>query len=171
MTFAKLVKELAKEFEAKAGKEHAATLTQLLKDHETDFQEAFSKKKSKKTENPDAPKRTNWQAVWTSNENGCRSYPDFKGALESLQKENGEMGRFELNKKLRQWADANNKYSEWQQWARERLEKEGKPVPPDTKTEAETAKTETETAKTESAPKDPKPKGKKAPAKKASATS
>ena len=79
----------------------------------------------------DRPKKTNWQAVWTSNDAGCHAYPEFKDQLEVFIKESPDLDRFSVNKNLRQWADSQNKYEEWKKWARDRLEAAGKPVPQD----------------------------------------
>ena len=97
-----------------------------------------SSKKSKKSsarirkngkETSDKPKKSNWQAVWSSNEYGCKKY--FNQQMEEISKQNPDLDRFGTYKLVRQWANENNRYAEWQDWAKVQLEKDGKPVPSD----------------------------------------
>jgi len=90
-------------------------------------------KKPPKTEKRDAPetlRRSNWQAIWTSNEYGCKAYEPFGDKLKTLSDEHKELPRFGINKMLREWAMSNGRYVEWQNWARERMEANNKQAPP-----------------------------------------
>lgn len=134
--YSKFSAKFVKAFESQAGtKEHSELLSKMLSEHEGGFKSVFVKSKQHKTTDTDAPKRSNWQAIWTSNENGCRSYPGFSQQLQSIEQANPTMQRFSVNKELRQWAINQGKYEEWQSWAKARLLSTGKPVPLDTKVE------------------------------------
>ena len=134
-SFTNLVTSLSQELQSRCADPNAATVvTAFLMSHEGDFQQHFTGKPAKKQRkskavDPDRKKTTNWQAVWTSNANGCRAYPEFQEQLKALEESNPTMGRFEINKQLRGWAGEHGHYQTWQDWARGRLVAEGKPVP------------------------------------------
>jgi len=150
--FTHLVTCIADELRVKGCDADAVTIcTTLLSNAEEKFQTHFTGKpgkkvRAKKERDPNAPKKTNWQAVWTSNANGCRAYPEFQTQLQSLETANPNMGRFEINKQLKAWAEEHSHYAGWQEWAKARLVAEGKPVPQDKTTEVTTTATEESTA-------------------------
>jgi hypothetical protein len=132
-----LINKIANQFKKKLTKdvdhsEVSNIFRSVLVEHEN---ELLGKRKAKK-KTSEGPKKSNWQAIWTSNSNGCRAYPEFKGELESIVKKNPEMDRFSINKQLREWANENNKYEGWKTWAAARLESEGKAVPQDKSTDS-----------------------------------
>lgn len=165
MSYTHLVTQIVNSLPAECDADTKTALTAVLVNAEAQMQQHFTgkgpkKQRKQRERDPDAPKKTNWQAVWTSNANGCRAYEPFAAQLQSLQTTNPTMGRFEINKQLKEWANGNGQYAAWQDWARERLVAEGKPVPVDKATNDESDVPEVAPA---AAPKPvPKPRGKKA---------
>jgi len=147
-TYTHLVTRFVQELQSKNADADTVTMVNaMLCNWESELQQHFTGKTTKKqrrvqNRDPNAPPRTNWQAVWTSNANGCRAYPEFQTHLQSIETANPNMGRFEVNKRLKEWANEHGHYAEWQEWAKARLIAEGKPVPQD-KASTETAVEET----------------------------
>lgn len=134
-SFTNLVTRFSQELATRCTDADAVTLvTTQLSNWESEFQQHFTGKPAKKQRkakeaDPNRKKTTNWQAVWTSNANGCRAYPEFQEHLKSLEDANPNMGRFEINKQLREWAGSQGQYTTWQDWAKQRLIAAGAPVP------------------------------------------
>ena len=153
MTYTSLVTRFVRNFQTHCTDADTVTvLTAQLNNWEGELKQHFtgkSKSKQSKSEQPVQeggevkPKRTNWQAVWTSNDFGCRGYPMFAEQLKTLESSEPKHGRFENNKLLKVWAHENNLYEGWQQWARDQLTAKGLPVPSDGKSDAATVQTET----------------------------
>lgn len=159
-TYVNLVTRMTQDFKSKCSDEDAATVfSGTLSKWETEMKQHFTgkpekKPRQKRERDPDAKPRTNWQAIWTSNKNGCSAYEPFHAQLEEIRssakhlaesreassdaegktdkKKNNETAPFRINKQLKEWARENNLYAQWQEWAKDRLVAEGKPVPPET---------------------------------------
>ena len=136
MSYTTLVTQLVGSLPAVCDADTRTVLTAALVNAEAQMQQHFTGKAPKKQRksrdrDPDAPKKTNWQAVWTSNANGCRAFDQFAEQLTALQTANPAMGRFEINKQLKEAVLANGQYAQWQEWAKARLVAEGKPIPMD----------------------------------------
>lgn len=134
MSFQKLIQTIATEFDSahEGSSNYGSKLKDLLTRHETDFQALYNKRsRSKKVKNPDAPKKTNWQAIWESSKYGCRAYSDFDAKLEELLKtvDDPKRQRFKINKLLKLWAVENQLYEQWLNWAKQQLLTDGKPCP------------------------------------------
>jgi len=170
MSYTTLVTQLVGSLPAVCDADTRTVLTAALVNAEAQMQQHFTGKAPKKQRksrdrDPDAPKKTNWQAVWTSNANGCRAFDQFADQLTALQTANPAMGRFEINKQLKESALANGQYAQWQEWAKARLVAEGKPIPMDKAPGEEVAAVATPAAAPVAAPAAaPKPRGKKAAA-------
>lgn len=158
-TYVNLVTRMTSDFKNKYSDDDAATVVSgLLSKWENELKQHFTgksekKQRQKRERDPDAPPRTNWQAIWTSNKNGCSAYEPFAEKLDEIRasakhlaesreastdtetktdrKKNNETAPFRINKQLKEWAQENNLYAQWQEWAKERLTAEGKPVPPE----------------------------------------
>jgi len=88
----------------------------------------------------------NWQCVWMSKAYGAIAYDKFGEKLEELtaMEENHTFTqkRFAILSKLKNWAQANNGYTEWREWAREKLISEGITPPRDPVTMVQVIKKE-----------------------------
>lgn len=167
MSYTTLVTQLVGSLPAVCDADTRTVLTAALVNAEAQMQQHFTGKAPKKQRksrdrDPDAPKKTNWQAVWTSNANGCRAFDQFADQLTALQTANPAMGRFEINKQLKESALANGQYAQWQEWAKARLVAEGKPIPMDKAPGEEVAAVAAAPVAAPAPAAAPKPRGKKA---------
>lgn len=108
-----------------------------------------SRKNPKKMADPNKPNKTNWQAIWTSKEYGCSSYPPFADKIKEIRdnalakcEDNKKPNQFKLNNELQQFAKSGDGslYRGWMEQATVKLVADGKPLPSGPKSDTQRVK-------------------------------
>lgn len=158
LTFNQLVESLVTDFQQVMTEEDNLEdqLRTFLLSKENDFRTVFlpmkggnpkkmNKKANKKSSDQSKPAKTNWQAVWTSTEFGCSSYPPFADKIREIRDvamsqcvDGKKPNQFKLNNELQTWAKGGDGslYRGWKEYATEKLLAAGKQLPSDSKADA-----------------------------------